>query len=276
MTLKQQFATVFANQKTLDYLMVGTFNEHIAQPQKNPYSQSVPSAIAMGLETDPQRSVVWVDLYGDGITRDLEPTVEDGGSMWSLFLSCSRVLQRGEGCTATSVNETCCDFTAPESSWTPVYSLSLKNTTFLLTPSLNEAQTLARQGWTEYCPPFGHGLAFCTPTPGKAVTSAEYALSPFLILSQPQQPVESTHREIVRCIVGPTSNPQHVFTASSDCLGLGKSEGTLGYVATTRSSEAPRSLRQCVDQSRASYPVYYTSLDAPCATHQVEYLGYVH
>lgn len=53
LTLKNQFQKAFALNAAggLDYLMVGTFNEHIAQPQPNPYSSN-PAAISMGMEND--------------------------------------------------------------------------------------------------------------------------------------------------------------------------------------------------------------------------------
>ena len=42
MTLKKQFERAFQeNAKgTLDYLMVGTFNEHVAQPQPNSFNKA--------------------------------------------------------------------------------------------------------------------------------------------------------------------------------------------------------------------------------------------
>lgn len=62
LTLKKQFERAFAeNAKgTLDYLQVGTFNEHIAQPQKNPYPSFAKS---MGLEDDAFAEELWVDMY---------------------------------------------------------------------------------------------------------------------------------------------------------------------------------------------------------------------
>jgi hypothetical protein len=46
----------------------------------------------MGVEDDPDAGSLWVDMFGDGLTRDLEPTVQDGGCMWDLFNSCMRVM----------------------------------------------------------------------------------------------------------------------------------------------------------------------------------------
>ena len=43
----------------------------------------------------PDRARLYVDMYGDGIARDLEPTVEDGGALWNVFASCMRVFKSG-------------------------------------------------------------------------------------------------------------------------------------------------------------------------------------
>ena len=93
LTLKKQFQRAFElhSRAALDYLFVGTFNEHIAQPQPNPYNPPSDDAVSMGLELDAFNVKLWVDMYGDAISRDLEPTREDGGQMWTLFQSCMRV-----------------------------------------------------------------------------------------------------------------------------------------------------------------------------------------
>jgi hypothetical protein len=94
MTLQLQFQTAFS--EPLDHVFLSSFNEHIAQPQANPFPG--PYSFSMGLEngacwaafaiitthaardTDPARSSLWVDSYGSGISRDIEATVE-GGTM---------------------------------------------------------------------------------------------------------------------------------------------------------------------------------------------------
>ena len=70
-------------------MFIGTFNEHIAQPQANPYYAHDSHATAMGFgdsgpggAPDAAASQLWVDMYGDGVTRDLEPSVSDQGSLW--------------------------------------------------------------------------------------------------------------------------------------------------------------------------------------------------
>jgi hypothetical protein len=65
-----------------------------------------------------RRDTKGVDAYGDGITRDLEPTLEDGGSMWKLFLSCMRVFKSGTP-TCANTTELCCmrGTDSPETDW---------------------------------------------------------------------------------------------------------------------------------------------------------------
>ena len=59
-------------------------------------------------------------MFGDGVTRDLEPTVEDGGAMWRLFESCMRVFRSGAA-RCTDRTEACCKRGAddPESDCEP-------------------------------------------------------------------------------------------------------------------------------------------------------------
>lgn len=49
--------------QALDYLLIGTFNEHIAQPQANPFAGNE-AAMSMGLEGDAFAESLWVDMYG--------------------------------------------------------------------------------------------------------------------------------------------------------------------------------------------------------------------
>ena len=39
----------------------------------------------MGMSpSDKEGGSLWVDMLGDAISRDLEPTVEDGGALWKV------------------------------------------------------------------------------------------------------------------------------------------------------------------------------------------------
>ena len=97
-----------------------------------------------GLPNDPQGSSLWVDMFGDARSRDLEPNTADGGAAWALFESCMRVLDatveqtaaragaRGNSsssdndpCAAMVGQEPCCDLgeTDSASAWNTAWSL---------------------------------------------------------------------------------------------------------------------------------------------------------
>lgn len=273
LTLKKQFEKAFAeNAKgTLDFLQVGTFNEHIAQPQPNKLQPWVHS---MGLEGDAMASKLWVDMLGDGITRDLEPTVEDGGRLWTLFESCMRVFHTGAA-TCGNFTEPCCvrGDGDPLSNWVNVWSLS--NGTGgdrMLTVDAHERATLVGKGggWTEVCTPAGGATAFCSwggNVNAMAPDAASYTSGPFLMYGTP---VGALSTPCYRCL---SVDKRHSISGDKDCGGRGTAERTLGHVATHRSSEAPRSLRVC--QSGATF---FHSLDAACVApaKQLEFLGFVH
>ncbi len=68
LTLRRQFEKAFAMSEPsaatpLDLLLVGAFNEHIAQPQPNPFSSDA-AAISMGFEGDAFNRNLWVDTFG--------------------------------------------------------------------------------------------------------------------------------------------------------------------------------------------------------------------
>ncbi len=191
LTLKKQFERAFEeNAKgTLDYLQVGTFNEHVAQPQHNPYfsAQNRTWVHSEGLGADTSGTSLWVDMYGDGVTRDLEPTKEDGGRLWSLFESCMRIFHTGAA-ACTNHSEPCCLLDAPETSWVNVWSLTNGNgegvgpstADHLLTVDENERETLVSEGWAEVCSPQGGATAFCKFKTGMAPTARAYATGPFV------------------------------------------------------------------------------------------------
>jgi len=272
LTLKKQFERAFQeNAKgTLDYLSVGTFNEHVAQPQQNPFPNWVES---MGLEQNESSwdSKLWVDMYGDGITRDLEPSVQDGGKYWKLFESCMRVFRSGVA-TCSNSSEACCvrGNGDPGSTWNAVYSLTLgTGTDNLLTIDTNEVKVLLAQGWKQVCQPVNDGSSRFCEWPGKqAPTAIDYASGPFLINTF-LLPVTSP---CYRCISN--KSKRHFVSVHCTCLGFGVTESVIGYVSQTRSTEYPRSLRTCMNQDG----VFSHSLDAPCSVHSarlIEHLGFV-
>ena len=274
--------------------MVGTFNEHVAQPQKNPYDPPDAAAISMGLETDPFRAELWVDMYGDAISRDLEPTVEDGGAMWSLFSSCMRVFKGGvKSCAGPPASKEACCAAAPEASWNNVWSLALGTvrngsidaTDMLLTHLESEKDALVQSGaWTEVCAPFGGATAFCADASQRGVGLVTRR-GPFLLYAGALA-AKGASRAVYRCAVPPS-----VYFPSGDpaCRGIGTRQATLGFAGAARSSETPRSLRLCQTFQAASRggggrrgvgdePGWYHSLDAACAAgdQELEHLGFVH
>jgi hypothetical protein len=254
---------------------VGTFNEHIAQPQVNKFNKWVRS---MGLENDTTiDDKLWVDMYGDGITRDLEPTVQDSGFYWKLFESCMRVFHSGAS-SCSNMTEPCCLRGAadPASTWSSIYALTDgggggAGGDSLLTKDTNELKVLTAKGWTQTCQPMGGygAVQFCTFASGDAPTAANYTSGPFLIHSF-ALPGASASKAAHRCVS--TAGKKHFVSSSSDCSGVGSAESVLGHVSQRRSTETPRSLRACTRGG-----AFWHSLDAPCAAgaHLVDYLGFV-
>eukprot|EP01105_Mastigella_eilhardi_P002538 TRINITY_DN1316_c0_g1_i7.p1 TRINITY_DN1316_c0_g1~~TRINITY_DN1316_c0_g1_i7.p1 ORF type:complete len:471 (+),score=105.20 TRINITY_DN1316_c0_g1_i7:1925-3337(+) len=141
LTFRKQFKTVFADQP--QYVFISSWNEFIAQPQANPYS-SYDIGFSMGMSSDPDRSL-WVDTYGSGFGRDVEPSVEYGNKYYELMASCIRVYKSGST-KCSNASEPCC---GSSEGFTNVWSLHLKQDDYLLTTDENEKNILTGQGWTE-------------------------------------------------------------------------------------------------------------------------------
>ena len=307
LTLKRQFETAFALHASgeLDYLFIATFNEHIAQAQPNPFWPDRPAAVTMGLEGDPEAPWMWVDMLGDSISRDLEPTVEDGGATWDLLLSCMRVFASGASSCANYISEgstteeSCCDLGEgdPQSAWLNIWAIFRGDGgEILLTADANEKDTLLASQWgVEICAPFGGAGAFCggnSPSEehsarknaGSFTTShtivSGYDSSfdsrgPFLIHAMPL-PAPQTSFALWRCYddVG----KRHFATTNSNCSDIqgATPETILGYLSGARSTDTPRSLRLCEAETNG---LLYHSLDMPCVGEDTELeanMGFVH
>jgi hypothetical protein len=253
-------------------LQLGTFNEHIAQPQPNPYAAWVRS---LGLELDSMGGSLWVDMYGDAATRDMEPTVEDGGTAWDLLRSCMRVLRSGAP-ACTTASEPCCVVDA-EASWVNVWSMSTAAPELggsgggdrLLTTDENERSVLLNGGWHEVCSAAGGATAFCFwdgDSNALAPTAAAYTAGPFLAYARP---VGNGTTPVYRCF----GSGRHFISADAACFGSGVVESTLGHASKARSSNTPRSLRLCGGNG-----TYVHSLDSKCqaGSSQLEFIGFVH
>lgn len=287
-TLKAQFATAFALRDELDYLFIGTFNEHIAQPQPNPFAPRDPHAVSLGLgdtgpggSPDPGAAQLWVDMFGDGVTRDLEPSVSDHGAMWSLLSSCLRVLAAGVGCGGAEGGtgahgvggiEPCCDMTAPSQRWRAVWVLAVggdPSRDLLATVDANELAVLLNGGsWVEVCTPLGGAAAFCGGSASRDPT-AHYTLGPFLLHAVAQVAPAAPSNAVFRCY-----GQRHFMAGDAACYARGTRESVLGYASSARDSNTPRSLRSCAAPSGTMYH----SLDALCKAGDEElgHLGYVH
>ena len=239
-TLQAQFRAAFALRDELDYLLIGTFNEHIAQPQPNPYAEHNPNAISLGFgdsapdaKPDADAGQLWVDMFGDAVTRDVEPTVSDGGAIWRLLRSCLRVLAAGDGCAdgsnSSAPAEACCDVQSPARRWKAVWALELSGsatTDLLLTVDRNERQELLASGdWREVCSPFGGPSAFCDGTASDVV--AQYTRGPFLLYAVAQAPPAATSSPVYRCFSAGddekvASGQYHFVSGDASCYGRGK------------------------------------------------------
>lgn len=285
LTLRKQFETAFEAhaEGRLDYLMVAAFNEHIAQLQHNPFNPPHAGVHSMGMGADPAGAGIWVDMYGDGIARDMEPTVEAGSTGWDLLRSCLRVFHSGAAqCTNTS--EVCCDAAMdPAGQWDNVFVLrsppSASAADLVLTTDDEERAELLARNYSEVCTGLGGSAAFCNYPD---VNDAAYPLGPFLIHRLPLLP-PATSSPVHRCVAA--AGGYHFYSLDAGCRRAGRLETVLGYASHQRSTETPRSLRLCQAapsgdaKPPASWalPPLYHSVDAACLVGdlQLEYLGHV-
>jgi hypothetical protein len=77
------------------HVMLSSFNEWVAQPQPNPFNPQF--SYSVGLPWDAQRTDLWVDSFGDSMSRDIEPSVADGSSIFDIMESCLRVARIAAG-----------------------------------------------------------------------------------------------------------------------------------------------------------------------------------
>lgn len=264
LTLKKQFETAFAVHP--DWLLVNEWNEHIAQPQPNPNDPSLGSLRrSMGEgevpANDPGADWLWVDGYGAGFARDLEPTEEDNGAGYALLKSCLNVYRSGHA-TCDLAGEACCQLGA---GMNVVMSLRGKSdngsmtTDHVPTLSVQERDTLVGSGsWQEVCNPFYGPFGLCAG--GTTVDG------PFLLFGEggPDRVL------IYRCYSG----ADHFISPDPNCEGR-QVEGQLGWASTVRTTETPRMLRRCYNEAAI---VHFHSVADHCPTGMKEeaVFGYVH
>eukprot|EP01119_Soliformovum_irregulare_P018421 TRINITY_DN563_c0_g1_i1.p1 TRINITY_DN563_c0_g1~~TRINITY_DN563_c0_g1_i1.p1 ORF type:complete len:568 (+),score=158.68 TRINITY_DN563_c0_g1_i1:15-1718(+) len=259
LTFKQQFSTIFKNQP--DYVFISSWNEFIAQPQPNPYSNVV-DGFSMGLPNDPMGRDVWVDTYGAEYGRDIEPSVEYGSYYYDLMSSCLRIYKSGAR-SCQDEKEECCQMQKSEI-YVNVFSLR-KNSgdDFLLTIYPNEVETLVNSGqWSEICSPFPGSSIFCQD---RSNLNGQYGSFITYSVSRPES------RPLYRCEIPETN--QHFFSPDSNCEGY-KMEFQIGFVSTVRRGDSLRGLYRCRDGANNAH---YSSLDVVCPNgdHDAGLIGYV-
>src|SRR4051812_26052154 len=158
LTLKVMFDRAFALRP--DYVLINGWNEFVAQPQ-NPQSRDL-AALSLGLEGDRSGGIdgtsLWVDDFGAGFSRDIEPTLEKGSQLYDVMSSCVRVY-RARSTSCDNANESCCQ-RGPQD-LIPVHSLKTVRGDYMLTTSYDEARALQAKGFREVCARLGWSTSFC-------------------------------------------------------------------------------------------------------------------
>jgi hypothetical protein len=265
LTMKKQLETAYTVQP--DYLLLNAWNEHIAQPQANPYDASLGGLRrSMGVTDieDAGADWLWVDMYGSDLSRDMEPTVQDGGEAYALMQSCLRVYRAGgtQGCAhAEAAGEACCDLgSGPLIVYSLRHSGDSSGTTsdHLPTISASEKASLVGSGWQEVCNPHYGPPGLC----GGGTTGD----GPFLLWAEGG----ADRVALYRCYTG----VDHFISPDPSCEGT-TTEGPLGFASTARSSATPRPLRRCYNSAvRAHF--HWLDEHCPDGVSEEAILGYVH
>ena len=138
----------------------------------------------------------------------------------------------------------------------------------LLTVDANELAALTKKGggWEEVCTPHGGASAFCAGVES-AQPEEDYPRGPFLLYAAAQVAPAAPSNAVHRCISSASAGGRHFVAGDGACYGRGKPESVLGFAASARDSNTPRSLRSC---AAAAGGVMYHSLDTRCAAGDAE------
>jgi len=267
LTLKKQFETAFAIRP--DMVLLNEWNEHLAQPQPNPYVATDNTAYSLGLYGDQVNAAVngyylWVDGFTSAYTRDMEPTVENGGEPYDILKSCLRVY-RSSSATCSSTTERCCNI-AESDEYVSIYSMRATGSgDHLLTKYETEKSTLVNAGTYREIATRGYGGSVFAYDPNEAETRS----GPFILYSKN----DATNSRIALYRCHTTIGGTHFFTIYSNCEGQAF-EGLLGYMAASPSGTHLRPLRRCYDATNG-WHMHSTAQDCPAGTSEVAVLGYV-
>jgi hypothetical protein len=320
LVFKRQFGTAFDNAAhrlevgaerataLVQNIYVSSWNEYLSQPQQNPWAGDA-NAFSMGIPWDAQgRQSLWVDTWGQSISRDIEPSVHGGTLNFDIMRSCVRVARlmahvlaatervprardvarmfgaraggRASDAACAVAGELCCAYNESTDGYAAVSALVLDSgADALVTTDPAEVARLTGAGWTETCNGYGGPTDFCVSNTGAFLRSPRAVQGPFVLHSggcglDGGDPVLPGRRALVRCYDGAL----HFIAGASTCPGSAALEMALGCVAAERSSNMPRELHACT-ASAANGGRRYHSLDAPCEagdTDDAGVLGFVH
>lgn len=222
LTLQKQMETALSVQP--DYLLFNAWNEHIAQPQANPYASSLGGLRqSMGVtgRSGDSADWLWVDMYGSELGRDFEPTVQDGGEGYALLESCLRVWRSG-ATTCADGAEACCQtaegrvtvrsFRAPGGGVVTADHVPSKDAV--------EIAALLADGWTEACNPH-YG------PPGLCGGECEGRTVEHLLGYAAAAPSSEMPRPLTRCL---SASGIHLHWLDTGCPAGSSAEAVLGYV----------------------------------------------
>jgi hypothetical protein len=234
LAFRQQWAT--ALNVMPNYVFVSGWNEFVASPFANPYIASDPYALDVGLERDPEGAKVFVDSYGADLSRDIEPSLDYGGTYYDLMASCARVYRHNaamnlRGCSVPT--ESCCD-PSSASAFSIIYALRNDGAkdSLLTTQPIEVNALVAGGGWREVCARTGTPTAFCLDA-----NEPSTPFGPFVLYSQGG----AGRAALYRCI---TTASAHFYSLDPACEGQ-RVEYALGYLQTTPTGEFPRRVERC-------------------------------
>jgi hypothetical protein len=272
LTLKRQFST--AIRSGAQWVFMSAWNEWCAQDQSNPWHDQHGSntSFSQGLPyaTDPDRFKIFVDTFGTGISRDLEPSVAHGTQLLDIVASCVRVmrLQRllntsladpSDVLPCTVAGEECCTYRPEAEAWLPAWSLRRASPPDVLvtTNSSQVKSLLSHSGgsnYTEMCAAFGVPTPFCVDG-GFALTTAALQ-GPFQLRQCAQQRSPQASVQPGSLFTCDTAGRGHAITLDGTCRdveGIVGSASVVGCVDPSRTSTTPRALFRCLDTDLWTY-----------------------
>lgn len=281
LTMRKLFEDNFA--QPADLLFLPSWNEFTVSG--SPFAKwNLPTGPSQyfhtdGLEHDPNNTLLFIDGWGLGKSRSLEPSADDNGTTYQLLASCLRVARlervaawrRGQ-CSVSG--EVCCQLTALQNV-TKVWSLTRVRGAAdeIVSTSEEEVQQLTASGqYMQRCNPFGTvsgagpGGDFCVNdsmpyTPYPPGPRGDFAVRQGPFVAWAIRGMDSDV-EIYRCR---DAGGRHFLAINMACEGLGQLDRSLFYARGGRDSLAQRSLRRCrVMDSQGGTIVFYHSLDGPC------------